>query len=66
MASRRWVAGIGGIALLALAIGPLGCGESCEDFATKKCAPDFDNAAGDGSKYDSCYLQALAECGHSS
>ena len=64
MTSRAWVYAIAGAALLGLLVGVVGCGESCEDFATTKCEPFFNDDAGDGAKYDICYRQALAECGY--
>ena len=64
MTARGWLYAVGGGALLGLAAGALGCGESCEDVATQKCEGDFGDSAGEGAAYDDCYRQALAECGY--
>ena len=64
MTVKKWLCAVGGVALLGLAAGALGCGESCQDVATQKCEGDFGDSAGEGSAYDDCYRQALAECGY--
>ena len=67
MKSIRGVSGlgIGLLAILAFVLGSAGCGESCEDQAQAACKQFFNEDVGDGSEYDTCYLQALAKCGHS-
>jgi hypothetical protein len=42
-----------------------GCGESCEQIAEQACASYLNEDPGSGRKYDTCYRQSLAECGHS-
>ena len=64
MTARGWLFAMGGVTLIGLAMGLLGCGDSCQDIATQKCASDFGDAAGEGAEYDDCYRQALAECGY--
>lgn len=61
MNPRVFMFGLFFLAVLGLAVG---CGASCEDKAEAACKQFFKDAAGDGKKYDACYRQSLAECGH--
>ena len=61
MNPKAFMVGLFFLAALGLSAG---CGTSCEDEAQAACKQFFNDDAGDGKKYDSCYRQALAECGH--